>query len=452
VSVTKEITKLEHSNVKLTLTIGKDEVRSEHDALLAEHAKTLQLPGFRKGKVPKDVLIRKFGNAFKVEVLGRIIEKFVAQVFGDESFPKEDRPIPYSTPQIQDKPSLDLEKDLQFSVVYDVFPKVQIGQWQGLEIEVPDVSITGEDINRELEAIRERNAVVQDKNDGEEAVWGDLVTVNYCELDGKGEALAGTERQDFVFTLGSFYNYFKFDNEVKGMKKGETRDFEKIYSVDFDDKELAGKTKKLRVTLTALKIKQLPEADDELAQDVDEKFNTLDDLKNDIRARLNKGLENRLREIKINKLLEKIMENSPAEIPESMIRLELDSRWRALARHYNTDAAGLYKAIEEDGGQPQAILDGWKPDAQKALHSRLIVETLISDLKLEASEEELSREIESRAAAGGEEVRKYYEQEQAKENLKEEIKDRKFFDRLLLENTIKSGEKENYFDLISGNE
>jgi trigger factor len=456
VVITKEITKLEHSNVKLTLTVGKDDTRSEYDALLSNYAKTVQLPGFRKGKAPKNVLVRKFGDAFKEEVLGKIIEKAMIQVFDDESFPKEDRPLPYSSPQLQDTPSLDPEKELRFSVVYDVFPKVQVGQWQGLEVEIPDVSITGEDLDRELDAIRERNAVVQDKNDGEDAVFGDVVTVNYHEADDKGEALAGTERQDFVFTLGSLYNPYKFDDELKGMKKGETRVFEKTWPADSEDKELAGKTKKISVTLTALKIKRLPELDDELAQDVDEKFNTLEDLKNDIRDRLTRDLDNRLRGIKVTRLLERVMDNTPVEIPESMTRLELDSRWRNLARRFNTDTEGLYKKLGGGGGgTAQSIIDGWKPDAKTALHSRIIVETLMESLKLEASDEEADREIETRAAAAGTgagEVRKYYEQEQAREYLKEEIKEQKFFDRFLSENTIKPGKKEKYLDLVSNNE
>jgi trigger factor len=452
VTITKEITKLEHSNVKLSLTIAKDDVRSEYNALLSEYTKTAQLPGFRKGKVPKEVLVRKFGNVLKEEALGKIIEKSMAQLWEDETFPREDRPLPYSSPYMEDKPSLDPEQDLQFSVVYDVLPKVQVGQWQGLEVEIPDVSITDEDLNRELEAIRERNATVQDKTDGEEAVFGDVVTVDYCELDDQGEALAGTERQDFVFTLGSFYNYYNFDDDIKGMKKGETRDFEKTWAAGYGDKELAGKTKKIRVTIKALKVKHLPELDDELAQDVDEKFNTLEDLKKEIREKLERDLENHLKAIKINKILEKIMENTPVEIPESMTRMEIDSRWRNLARRFDTDTEGLYKIMQENNRPVQAVIDGWKPEAVKALHSRLIVETLINDLKLEVSEEEVNREIESRVAAGGEEVRKFYDQERAKEDLKEEIKDQKFFDQLLAGNTIKSGKPEKYLDLISNNE
>ncbi|MDR1863241.1 MAG: trigger factor [Treponema sp.] len=451
--ITKEITKLEHSNVKLTLTVGKDDIRSEYDKLLSEYIRTVQLPGFRKGKTPKDVLVRKFGDVLKKEVLSRIVEKSVTEVFDDQSFPKENRPLPYSVPAVQDGPPLEPDKDFQFSMVYDVLPRVQVGQWQGLEVEIPDVSITDEDLDRELEALRERNAVVLDKNDEEEAAPGDVVTVNYCELNDQGEALGGTERQDFVFTLGSLYNPFKFDDQVRGMKKGETKDFEKTYPADLADKDLAGKTKKLRVTLTALKLKQLPELDDELAQDVDEKFDTLEDLKKDIRERLSKDLDSRLKVIKINKLMEKVMENTPAVIPESMLRLELDSRWRNLARRFNTDSEGLYKIMGKNGKGAQSVIDGWKPDANRALHSRVIVETLIEELKLEASDQELDREIESQAALGSAgEVEKYYEQEEAREYLREDIKERKFFDRLLSENTIKPGNKEKYLDLISNNE
>jgi trigger factor len=94
VNLTKDFTRLEQSNIKLTLTIGKDDVRSEYDALLADYTKSIQIPGFRKGKVPKDVLVRKFGDALKGEALGKIIEKSVGEVFEDESLPRENRPLP----------------------------------------------------------------------------------------------------------------------------------------------------------------------------------------------------------------------------------------------------------------------------------------------------------------------------------------------------------------------
>jgi len=454
VTVTKEITRLEKSSAKLSVTIGKDDVRSEYDELLKEYTKSIQLPGFRKGKVPREVLVRKFGDALKGEAMGKIIEKSVGEIFEDENFPRENRPLPYSTPKVQDEPKLDLESDLTFSVVYDVLPAVKIEKYDGFKVEIPDVSIGDEDISRELEIVRDRNSIVLDKNENETAASGDVLTVNYCELNETGEVSPGSEREDFTFTLGSTYNIYKFDDEVTGMKKGETREFTKTFPEDYSDKDLAGKTKKIKVTLTALKSKKLPDLDDDLAQDVDEKFKTLDDLKNSIRERLNKDLDHRLLNVKINAILEKIMENTPVEIPESMLRMELDSRWRNLARRFNTDAEGLYKMMGNSSVGAESVIEGWKPDATKALHSRLIVETLMEDLKLEASDEEVEKEIEKLAVeseANLEEVKKYYQEERMKEILKEDIKEKKVFDCLMEKNSIKTGEKKKYMDFISNN-
>ena len=453
-TVTKEIKRQEKSSVMLSVTIGKDDVRSQYDDLLKDYSKSVQIPGFRKGKVPQEVLVRKFGEALKGEALGKIIEKSVGEIFEDESFPKEDRPLPYSTPSLKDEPKLDLDSDLKFSVVYDVLPEVKIAKWDGLEAEIPDVSISDEDLSRELETIRERNSIVLDKSEGESSNSGDVITVNYCELGDGGETVQGSERQDFTFTIGTGYNIFKFDDEVKGMKKGETKEFSKTYNEDFEDKTLAGKTKKLKVTLTALKSKKLPELDDDLAQDVDEKFKTLDDLKNSIKKRLDRDLENRLRAIKVNKLLEKIMESTPVEIPESMLRIELDSRWRNLARQLNTDANGLFNMMGNSQEKAESVIDSWKPDAAKALHSRLIVETIMEELKLEVTDEEMEKEFEKMAGesgAGIEDIKKYYSEERMKEAWRENVKENKFYDILLEKNTIKTGKKEKYMDLVGNN-
>jgi trigger factor len=454
VTVSKEINRLEHSAIKLTLKVEKDEVCSQYDHIVRDYCKSIQIPGFRKGKVPKAVLERKFGDSLKGDVLNHLLEKVMMEVFDDESFPKEDRPLPYSTPQIQEEPVLDLGADLIFSVIYDVFPGVPIGQWKGLEVEVPEVQITDGDIQQELEKIRDRNAIVQDKDDDAPAATGDVVTVNYSELTDTGEVEAGTERQDFVFTIGSGHNLFKFDDDILGMKKGSSRDIEKTYPEDFDHKDLAGKTKKIRVSLTALKEKKLPDLDDEFAQDVDEKYKTLDDLKASIKDRFAKHLEDRLRAVKIDKILEKIMETTPVDLPESMIRFQLDSRWRELSRRMNMPAEDMAKVLQNPTGEVANLLEAWRPDAIRLLHSRLIVETLVKDLNLEASEEEVKAQIETIANDAGsplEEVKAYYEKETMREYLEGEIKERKFFNLLLMENTVKAGDTKNYLEFMEKN-
>jgi len=244
VTVSKETNQLEHSAVRLTLTIPKDDVRSEYDKLITDYSKSVQIPGFRKGKAPRDVLERKYGEALKGEALSHIIEHAITSVFEDEEFPKESRPLPYSTPQMEAQPNLNFDSDLVFSVTYDVLPQVVLGNWKGIDVEVPDVTLSDDDVKRELIAIQDRNAVVIDKDDSAVAMENDVVTVDYCELDDEGNVISESMRKDFVFTLGSGYNFFKFDDDIIGMKKDQTKDIEKTYPEEFEYPDLAGKTKK----------------------------------------------------------------------------------------------------------------------------------------------------------------------------------------------------------------
>jgi trigger factor len=456
VAVSKELKRLEHSAVQLTLTIGKDDVHSHYDELIREHVKSVFIPGFRKGKVPREVLERKYGEALKEEALNKVINKALTEVFEDENFARENKPLPYSTPRLEGEPVLEFDKDLAFSVVYDVLPKATIGRWKGLEAEVPDVSVSDEDIARELSAIQERNALVLDRDDDAAAAKDDVVTVDYCELDADGNEIENGKRQDFVFTLGSGYNLYQFDDDITGMKKGETKDITKTFPADYAYHDLAGKALTIRVTLTALKEKNLPALDDELAQDVNEKFNTLEDLKNDIRERLDKSLEKLLREIIVSKILEKVLEATPVDLPESMVNLELDARFRNIARRYGTSTEELLKNMARMGQNPENFRTEWRPDAEKALKSRFIVETLMEELKLEVSDEEIEQKIDELAAdadstENAESVRKYYEEENAREYLKEDIKEQKLFDLFEAENKIKKGKKESYLDIMSNN-
>jgi trigger factor len=454
VTVSKELSRLENSSVKLTLTVNKDDVRAQYDELLGKYGKSIQIPGFRKGKIPRDVLVRKLGDALKGETLGTIIEKALTDTLDDEAMPREDRPLPFSTPALQGEPKLDLDSDLSFSVVYDVLPKVTVDKWKGFEVEVPEAAISDEDINRELEQVRERNAIVLDREDDAAAEKNNVVTVDYWEIGEDGEALPNTERKDFVFTLGSGSNAYQFDDEILGMKKDESRDIVKSYPAEDVSSPFAGQTKKIRVSLTALKEKRLPDLDDDLAQDVDEKYETLEDLKNSIRERLNGNLSRRLRDITTNNLIEKIMAETPVEIPESMIRIETEGQWRNMARRYGITIEDIKKVTDKNGKGLEAIEAEWRPDIVKALHSHLIIETLMEDLKLEASDDEVEKEIETLAKEEGaplEDVRKYYEGDAMKDILRGEIKERKLFDILQAGNTIITGKKENYLDLIGRN-
>ena len=450
--VTKKITPLEKSSIKLTLTVPKDELRGEYQELLRDYSKKIQIPGFRKGKVPHELLERKFGEGLKSEALGLIIEKAIGEVFGGTELSRYEKPLPYSQPELADVPKLDFEKDLEFSLVYDVLPEIKVEKWKGHTVEVPNAELSDEDINRELEEIRERNAIVLDKDDDAAAENGDVVTVDYWELDENNELVPQTERIDFAFTLGAGGNAWQFDDEISGMKKGETKEFIKTYPADSIETSLAGRTIKIRLTLKSLKEKKLPDLDDEFAQDVDEKYNTLEDLKNSIRKRLDTRLKQRLKDLSINGLLEKITEGSPVILPESMIRVEMEGRWRNLARRFGITVEKAFELMSSSGKSLEEIQNEWRPAAEKSLHSRLIIETLIEQEKLEVPEEELDKELEIMAAEANtapEEFKKYYQEQNAKDYLIEDIKEKKLFDRLLAENTVKPGKKEKYLDIFT---
>lgn len=441
--VTKKIEKLENSSVKLTVTIGKADVAASYNDVVAKYAKNIQIPGFRKGKVPVSVLERKYGDALKNDAVSEIVEKALGDIFDELDKEKsDDRPLPYSQPTIDDIPLLDTTKDLTFAVKYDVFPKVEVKNFDGIEIKVPEVKITDDDLKEELEAIRQRNAMVLDKKDDEAVAKDDIVTVNYSELDDKDAVIAGSERQDFVFTVGTEQNIYKFDNEIIGMKKGET----KVVT-----KEVDGENKKVSVTVTAVKVRNVPELDDELAQDVSDKYNNLEDMKNDIKKNLETALENKLKEIKANSLLEQLVEKNPVELPASMVRAELDSRFRMMAQQFQTTTEQLEKMLTAAGQKKEDMLTQWTGDAEKMLKSRIIVESLLKEKDISVTPEEIEAEYEKIAAGAGvsvEEVKKHYEDPRSKEYLEDEAKEQKLYTMLFDQVKVSKGEKTTFANLF----
>lgn len=445
--VTNEITKLENSAVKLTVTIAKKDVAASYNESITKYAKNIQIPGFRKGKVPVSVLERKYGEALKAEAASDLIEKALGEVF--ESI--EEKPLPYAQPTMEEAPVLDVTKDLTFSVTYDVFPTVKIESLDGITIKEPVVEVGEAELKEELQQIRERNAMVLDKKDDEAAAKDDIATVNYCELAEDSTELEGTRRQDFVFTIGSGQNIFKFDDDIIGMKKNETKEITKTYSDDFEDKDLAGTTKKIKVTLTALRVRNLPDLDDELAQDVNEKYKTLEDMKADIMRNMEALRERRINELKSDSLLEQLVEKYNFDLPKSMVQAELDHRWRMMAQQFGTTPEQLDKLVASSGQSKETMLTEWTGDAEKMLKSRIIVESLLKDRNITVTPEEIEQEIESIAEKSGvsvEEVKKHYADPRSKEYLIDDTKEQKLYKELFGQVTITTGDKMAFADLF----
>lgn len=450
--VTKEISRLENSAVRLTATIAKEDVVSGYNKSISKYAKNVQIPGFRKGRVPVKILEQKFGPSLRQEVLADLIDESLNQIFAEEES-KEIRPLPYAQPRLDgDKlPEFSLESDLTFSVVYDIFPKVEVKDFSKIEVKEPQVEIGEKELNEELKAIQERNAVVTDKKEDDAVENGDIVTIDYEELDDSGAVAAGSRREGFVFTVGTGENIYKIDSEIIGMKKNESKKITKTYDESDANKDLAGKTKNISVTVKAIKVRTLPALDDDLAQDVSEKYKTLDDLKKSISKSLESAKNRRIAELKSQSLLEQLVEKNPVALPVSMVQAEMESRWRMMAQQFQTTPEQLEKMVTSSGQSKETMLTQWTGDAEKMLRSRLIVDELIREKNIAVTPEETEAEFERIAQESGcsaDEVKEQYKEPRAKEYIIDEIKERKLYEELYKQVKVSKGEKMEFSDLF----
>ena len=432
--LTTEFTSLEKSAVKLTVTIAKKDVQETYNTVLANYTKHAQIPGFRKGHVPANVLERKYGEGIKADALSELIDKSLNEVFEKET---ENRPLPYQQPVMDTVPEFDTTKDLVYSVTYDVFPKVEVKDMKGIEVKEPQVTVGDKEIDDELKAIQERNAIVMDKKADEKAEKDNIVTINYVELGENGEET--TKRDGYVFTIGAGDDVYGIDEEVTGMKKGDTKEFTKD-------------SKKIKVTVNAIKTRQLPAIDDDLAQDVSEKFKTLDDLKADIKRNIEVAKNRKIAEIKSQSLLEQLVEKNPFDIPASMLAAELDGRWRMMAQQFQTSPEQLEKMITASGQTKEAMLTQWTGDSEKMLKSRIIVDSLLRAKNISVTPEEIEAKYKEIAEEGGmdiEEVKKHYSDPRSKEWLIDDTKEQKLYEELYKEVKVSKGDKVSFADLFA---
>lgn len=446
--LTKEFASLEKSAVKLSVTVDKSDVEQIYNSTISKYVKNAQIPGFRKGHVPASVLERKYGDSLKADTLGEIIDKAVAEIFEKET---DNRPLPYVQPVLQEMPELDIKKDLSFSITYDVFPKVSVKNFSGITVKEPQVSVADSDIDEEIKALQERNAMIIDKKDG--GVEKDnIVTVDFYEVDDEGKEVQNSKRQDFVFTVGKGENFYKIDDDILGMKQGESKEITKKYKDNDENKDLAGRTVKLNVSVKALKIKDLPKIDDDFAQDCNEKYKTLEDMKSDIKRNMEVAKNRKLKELKNNSLLEQLVEKNPFEIPASMLAAELDGRWNMMAQQFQTTPEQLEKMITASGQTKETMLKEWTGDSEKMLKSRIIVDSLIRERNISVTPEEIENEYAKIAEEGGmtvEEVKEHYKDARAKEYLIDDAKENKLYDEIYKEIKVSKGDKLSFKELFS---
>ena len=452
---TRELSVSDDSEVRLTLTVAGDSVRETYDSIIADLRRNARLKGFRRGKAPRDVLVRKFGPALLAQATEQVIKESLEQTIGEI----EHKPLPFAAPELDSAPQLVLGEDLTYTVTYDTFPQVELGPYRDLPLERPQVSIADADLERELGRLQEQNAVVIDKqadDSGEVVVaQGDVVTVNYVEQDAAGQPVPGSERRDFVFEVGTEYNIYQMDEDLVGMARGEDKVIAKSYSPDYQYSDLAGRAVTLKVTVTSVKEKQLPDLDDELAQDISDRFQTLADLKADLRRRLQEDADRRVRARLIGELMDKVVETSQVPVPKSMVAAEQEAEWRNLVARSGVDVERFEAALAERGESRDQMMELSRPMVERRARFMLVRDRLAQAEGIEISDEDLDRHLAQQAEARGveaEELRAQYERQNALDYVRSELRHEKLYDHLIAASAVSPGAETSYVDLIGANQ
>jgi trigger factor len=245
------------------------------------------------------------------------------------------------------------------------------------------------------------------------------------------------------------------DEDLIGMGRGAEKVITKVFPADYQHRHLANRTVTLQVTVTAIKEKQLPDLDDELAQDVSEEFETLDDLKADLRRRLERDAAQRVRADLTSQLLERVVSASRVPLPGTMIATDLEVEWRRFAARSESAPEQLEESLSAAGRSKEELLELWRPAIEQRTRVMLVLERLATAERIEIGDEELDAAVAAQAAERDVEPGQYRARlEQAKllDHLRTELRNQKLYDRLLAANTVRPGKATAYLDLVEGNQ
>ncbi|MBQ2049782.1 MAG: trigger factor [Spirochaetales bacterium] len=390
-----EIKKLENSSVELTLTLKAAAIEEDYSKTIKDYAKKLTLKGFRPGKAPVSLVESKYGEAIREEVTFRLMEKNLTDSYKDMD--AKDRPLPYSTPELQNEEALLPFKpntDITYSVIYDVLPVVKLPEYKGLEIEYQARKVTDADVNEEIERLRQQNAMVIAKNGA--IAEGDIVTLDYAELDADGKEMEANKRDDFTFTVGSSYNFYKLDKDIIGLKKGDEKVIEKTYGDDSGmGTDYLGKTVKIKVNVKEVKVKEVPELDDDFAQDVKDEYKTVADLLKATKKQLEDAAESDNKAAKLDAAVKALLEKTEIAVPKSMVEAQLESDWQNFISRFGMSEEDVLKVMGAQGGSKEQFLETRRTDTLQNIKAQLIIEQIKEDQKFEVSEEELAAELKN---------------------------------------------------------
>lgn len=386
-----QVEKLEKNMAKLTIEAPADEFEKAVEKSYQKNKNRMSVPGFRKGKVPRKMIEKMYGAQIFFE---DAINDLIPEVYSREVTAAEDLEI-VSQPKIE-VTQAEAGQAFIFTAEVALKPAVELGQYKGLAVEKDSVEVTDEDVAAELEKVRKENSRTISVED--RAVEdGDIATIDF-EGFIDGEAFEGGKGTDYPLTIGSHSFIDTFEEQLVGKNLNEEVEVNVTFPEDYQAKELAGKPAMFKVTVKELKKVELPEADDEFAQDVSE-FDTLEEYKNDIRTKLTEQKETEAKNALEDKAVAAVVEGAKMDIPEPMIDLQVRQMAENFARRLQSQGISWEQYCQFTGMTTDKLFEQMRPQALKTIQSRLVLEAVAAAENIIASEEDFAAEIDKMAEA-----------------------------------------------------
>lgn len=421
--------KLEGNSGVLTVEVDSARVDTALDEAFKKVVKKVNVPGFRKGKVPRKMFEQRFGvESLYQDALDIILPEAYAEAIDEAGI----EPV--------DRPDIDIEQmekgeNLIFKATVTVKPEVELGDYKGLEVEVQDVSVSDEDVEEELKQLQERHAELVAVEEGE-VQNGDTVVMDF-EGFVDGEAFEGGQAENYSLEIGSGQFIPGFEEQLVGAKTGEETEVNVEFPEEYHSEELAGKPATFKVKVHDIKRKELPELDDEFAKDVNEEVETLDELKKDLREKLQTSKEQQADAEKRDALVEKASENASVDIPEAMVNTEADRMLQEFEQRLQAQGMTLDMYYQFAQTDAEGMKAQFHDDAEKRVRMNLTLEAISEAENLEVSDEEVDQEIEKMAEMyqrSADEIKQILAMQGGADTLKGDLKVRKAID-FLVENS-----------------
>ena len=421
-----QVEKLEKNMAKLTVEVSAEDFKAAIKKAFNKNKNRFAIPGFRKGKAPQAMIEKMYGEGvFYEDAADEAINASYAEAMKESGLDIVSRPEVTIEEIGKDEPFV-------YSALVAVKPEVTLGQYKGVEVEKADASVSAEDVEAELKKVQEQNArllTVEDRGVED----GDQTVIDFEGfVDGKG--FEGGKAEDYPLTIGSHSFIDTFEEQLIGKKIGEECEVNVTFPTEYHAADLAGKPATFKVTVKEIKVKELPELNDEFASEVSE-FDTLDEYKKDVEKKLAEKKEIEANSKNEDAVVAKVVENATMEIPDKMIDAQAENMVQDMARRMQSQGLSLDMYLKYTGMTVEQMKEQARPDAEKRIRTRLVLEAVAKAENIQISDEKVDEEVAKMAEAYKMEVEKLksYMSESDVKQMKEDLAVQQAVDLLVAE-------------------